>query len=815
MAPHGVLETRLTSKQDALLHSLERRVQLKIQAEAHAPLYSERHPNAPETLRDFIARRPSSIPSASFKFDPSFIHVSSKIDQCMSQWNAVYAHAHASQALVAEMEASHAQVVTKTQALYQSFEEILQQVDALDTRVASIAAPMPYFTAIDTVAHTLGFGVKYAAPSSESKQHVLMKNTSTLRKFSTVALDTNKAVQVYQHRRGLDPTTPAFEQALKTIDHSVAYLMQHLEYKDSACFIEAYKTLAIGGIQELKDYALSGLEAAKDAVNEVIQKEAISHQPRDRLTSLQSQLEETSPCYVNFLLVTPALAAVAKQLERLQTPTLQDRFENIRLLGEVIDAYTTQRMHLLAPILGAWLDTVSQTSDLVNGLRMGCTQLLKVCEAEFRLFQKLFHHDPSDEMFQFPAVNGSFDENDQEENDTAFESVIYSYVGYISIYRDSRFIFQLSGLLYNTMRPQFLAQKDMEILCEGIQVLRSEVIEGLITPRIALVGYTEPVMLRMIQDAQERLILCMQKYIRDEIEGFVPSPSDLDYPTKLKAAENVNAPLYATWYPSLEHTLMCLSKGYHYVKVEIFEELAQDAIQICAASLVMASADITANHGELHGSLFLVKHLLTLREQITPFEIQFAQRSKSLDFTSSADALNELLVDASTLFRFSGLNGIVNLVSRGMPQIQETTADVKKALEQELRKSCTHFIEFVLQQLAQPLLDLLKQIAHEQQMQHATALDFRQCAFTAPNEVYDVLASLSRQLGDVQLRIRETVHLYLRNASTEMILLKPVQQNLLDAVRNVSALMKRTYTCEELQSCQEITAIVLQQLDAF
>lgn len=95
--------------------------------------------------------------------------------------------------------------------------------------------------------------------------------------------------------------------------------------------------------------------------------------------------------------------------------------------------------------------------------------------------------------------------------------------------------------------------------------------------------------------------------------------------------------------------------------MEIFEELAQDAIQICTASLKMASADIMATQGGLHGSLFLVKHLLTLREQITPFEIQFAQTSKALDFTSSADAMNELLVDASTLFRFSGPNGIVGL----------------------------------------------------------------------------------------------------------------------------------------------------------
>ncbi|KAL7995336.1 putative oligomeric Golgi complex, subunit 3 protein [Plasmopara halstedii] len=799
-APRGVLDTRLTAKQDALLQSLERQVQLKTQAETHAShLRSQQHSKVAETLREFIAQRPSKTES-SVELDPSFIHLSSQIDRCMSQWSKIYTQAHETQALVAEMEASHSQVTRKTQALYQSFEDVLQQVAALDARVALIAAPMPHFTAIDNVAHTLGFGVKFAAPSSGSKNHVLMENASKPRASSTVTIDPNKAVQVYQHRRGIDPTTSEFMRALETIDTSVAFLTQHLEYKDSACYIEAYKTLAAGGIQALNDYALSALEAARDAVLEAVQKEALMSQQSGMEISLVSQLDETSPYYVNFQLVAPALAAVAKQFERLKSQPLQNSVENLRVLGNVLDAYATQRVQLLSPVLGTWLDTVSETADIVNGLRVTCAQLLKVCEAEYQLFLKLFGRDPSDELFSISSLSEILGEEDQdqEDNENAFE----------------RLIFQLCGVLYNTVRPRLLAQKDLEVLCEVIQVLRSEVIEAAITPRAALVSYAEPVMHRMIQDAQERLILCMQKYIRDEIEGFEPCPEHLNYPAKLIAAEESGASLYATWYPSLEHTLMCLSQGYRYVKMEIFEELAQDAIQICTASLKMASADITATHGRLHGSLFLVKHLLTLREQITPFEIQFAQRSKTLDFTSSADAMNELLGDASTLFRFTGPNGILNLFTRGIPQIQETTADVKKELEQELKKSCTGFIEFVLEQLAQPLLALMKQIAYAQQAQKAAALDFRQFEFTAPTEVHNVLARVSHQLNEQLPKILQAIHLYLRNTSTETILFKPVQRNLVLVIENLKALLDQAYTYEELQPCEEDFKTVLQQLNA-
>lgn len=212
--------------------------------------------------------------------------------------------------------------------------------------------------------------------------------------------------------------------------------------------------------------------------------------------------------------------------------------------------------------------------------------------------------------------------------------------------------------------------------------------------------------------------------------------------------------------------------------MEIFEELAQDAIQICTVSLKMASADLTASKGALHGTLFLVKHLLTLREQITPFDIKFSLTNKALDFTSSSDAMSHLMSEISTIFSFSfHENALVGLFTNAIPQIQETTSDVKKELEQELKKSCTSFIEAVLQQTAQPLLTLMKQIADAQAkgLKSNAPLDFRQFKFTAPEEVNKVLVSMSTKLRESLPEILNTIHLYLRNSSTESILFKPVQ----------------------------------------
>jgi hypothetical protein len=42
--------------------------------------------------------------------------------------------------------------------------------------------------------------------------------------------------------------------------------------------------------------------------------------------------------------------------------------------------------------------------------------------------------------------------------------------------------------------------------------------------------------------------------------------------------------------------------------------------------LLDASEKIGAQAGQTHGQLFLVKHLLTLREQIQPFNVEFSSQ---------------------------------------------------------------------------------------------------------------------------------------------------------------------------------------------
>ena len=157
---------------------------------------------------------------------------------------------------------------------------------------------------------------------------------------------------------------------------------------------------------------------------------------------------------------------------------------------------------------------------------------------------------------------------------------------------------------------------------------------------------------------------------------------------------------YASWYPPVQQTLLCLSKLYRCVEAKVFAGLAQDAVSSCTKAVqvgkakvpyvwsvnqALQSADpavemagtgttlcqclsdlrvplclpefrsklgtclqeaakaVQRRSSAMDGQLFLIKQLLILREQIAPFEADFSVVEKDLDFTHMRDHLRRIL----------------------------------------------------------------------------------------------------------------------------------------------------------------------------
>lgn len=64
----------------------------------------------------------------------------------------------------------------------------------------------------------------------------------------------------------------------------------------------------------------------------------------------------------------------------------------------------------------------------------------------------------------------------------------------------------------------------------------------------------------------------------------------------------------------------------------------------------------------INGNLFLIKHLLILREQIAPFDVDFAVKEMSLDFSKMKTAAYGLWSHSNRLFALSSSNAILEFL---------------------------------------------------------------------------------------------------------------------------------------------------------
>ena len=190
---------------------------------------------------------------------------------------------------------------------------------------------------------------------------------------------------------------------------------------------------------------------------------------------------------------------------------------------------------------------------------------------------------------------------------------------------------------------------------------------------------------RTSSDARERLVYCAEAELRRAVQLFEPLPSQLAYPDILeqqhtsssssssshKSAANINTAasrllakggkavagaqvvsgageqsagaggsasasagpdaredVSLTWYPPLRHTLSLLSLLYGTVDPGVFEDLARRGVAGCIAALGRGAGGVRRWRDALHGDLFLVRHLLILREQLLPFDMNLQSVEK-------------------------------------------------------------------------------------------------------------------------------------------------------------------------------------------
>lgn len=406
--------------------------------------------------------------------------------------------------------------------------------------------------------------------------------------------------------------------------------------------------------------------------------------------------------------------------------------------------------------------------------------------------------------------------------------------------------------LYDVFRPLIIHVIHLETLSELCGILKNEVLEDHVQNNAEQLGAFAAGVKQMLEDVQERLVYRTHIYIQTDITGYKPAPGDLAYPDKLVMMEQIAqslkdeqkkvplealfsdvrleeaeprnsltksgstdslnprpqttispADLHGMWYPTVRRTLVCLSKLYRCIDRAVFQGLSQEALSACIQSLLGASESISKNKTQIDGQLFLIKHLLILREQIAPFHTEFTIKEISLDLKKTRDAAFKILnpMTVPRFFRLNSNNALIEFLLEGTPEIREHYLDSKKDVDRHLKAACEQFIQQQSKLFVEPLEEFLTKVSALKAMASQGGPKYTLCQqpWAQPAKVSDLVASAYKTIkAKLPLTLR-SMSLYLSNKDTEFILFKPVRNNIQQVFQKFHALLKEEFSPEDAQ----------------
>ncbi|KZT63738.1 Sec34-domain-containing protein [Daedalea quercina L-15889] len=481
-----------------------------------------------------------------------------------------------------------------------------------------------------------------------------------------------------------------FLYMVERVDVCIEYLKAHRHFREAEIYLLRFQQCMTRAMTLIKMFFVGSLKALTVDVAKRMSEKDVSATAQMHLL------------YTRFYTVSTQLAPLLAELERRASAHPE---ELSSLLSECHAAYFAARRGLLVSRLLEEIKGLDPTrTELVELTRTGCSYLKQLCTDEFNLFRAFFNSG---------------------------EDQLYAYLE------------SLCDYLYDDLRPRILHEPRLTALCEVCTVLQALMVldvpalsdededdyvdelnldfggggrrPGKRGLRALHIGH----LLQMVlQDAQTRLFFKAQSVIQSDIRYYVPKAEDLDYPQKLVSArqpvtgfemkekESVSQLFQLksldkqdTWYPTLRKTVWVLSQLHDFVKPAIFDDIAREAVNLCRQSLVSAAGTLRSKApptSTLDGQLFLVRHLLILKEMTQNLDLENKNPDRGIDLSGVTETL------ASVLGKTTSLLPNALFTSLGMPS-DESMTDVRRALDQELKIACEAIIASCANSVTPPL----------------------------------------------------------------------------------------------------------------
>ncbi|XP_061698411.1 conserved oligomeric Golgi complex subunit 3 [Syngnathoides biaculeatus] len=598
----------------------------------------------------------------------------------------------------------------------------------------------------------------------------------------------------------LSVNNEGFIPMLSKLDDCIDYVSSHPNFKDYPVYLAKFKQCLSKVMHFMKVHIVNTMQNLSSALTK-----------RDPM-GLANADNAFTLYYVRFRAAAPKVRSLIEQIEQRAAKIP----EYHQLLDEIHQCYLDQREQLLSPSITSTITDLTQqnSKDHCALVRSGCAFMVHVCQDEHQLYNDFFSKTT-------PKL------------DELLEKLCLS--------------------LYDVLRPLIIHVIHLETLSELCGILNTEMLEDHVHHNTGQLGAFDTVVKQMLEDVQERLVYRTHIYIQTDITGYKPAPGDLAYPEKLEMMERIAqslkeeqmkqtsqaaifsdvqledpdgrrnsdaglagkpeacrlqapvspADLHGMWYPTVRRTLVCLSKLYRCIDRAVFQGLSQEALSACIQSLLSASDSILKNKTQIDGQLFLIKHLLIMREQIAPFHTDFAIKEISLDLKKTRDAAFKILNPKAVpkFFHLNSHNAILEFLLEGTPEIKEHYIDSKKDVDRHLKFSCEQFIQQQTQIFTRNLEEFLTKVAALKTMaiEGGPAYTLSKQPWAQPAKINDLVMATYRVMKNKLPSTLQSMSLYLANRDTEFILFKPVRNNIQQVFQRLHTLLQEEYSGEDLQ----------------
>ncbi|EME78011.1 uncharacterized protein MYCFIDRAFT_191302 [Pseudocercospora fijiensis CIRAD86] len=630
----------------------------------------------------------------------------------------------------AEFGAIEDRLLDESHADYQTYLEQLELSDShLDNLLSTTSSTLDLLS-------TLSDSFRAVEAQTEAFRQQCESLVAEQRRLTMLADAIDENVQYYTY---LEPMTRSlnapgaanlvngkdFPEMLSHLDNCLAYMESHPKHKESATYRSRYRLLLTRGLTLIRHHFTKSLGEIASDISKRIQ---------------IGQLKETTHSallYAKFRVPAPELKALGVEIQKRAVPTPDDvdagrEPEYLSLLRELYQSYSTTRGRLILPLVAkkmAELAANPQQAEVLAFAKSSLSFVRGICLDEYDLWFEWFESEGA--LYDF------------------LESLLepmYDYLRPRTIHET-----KLEKLcdLCAMIQGRYMELDSEEEDDEAEHGLMSPSVNGRpLGRKLDFAALVQPA----LEDAQTRLVFLALNVLRDGIEQYKPKAEDLDFSAKavvtgangnkkgpvLSGKRNASVPstpipktptvvdaediddgesIFSRqladdtsssssrhWYPTLRKAVWLLRRIYRLVNSTVFDDLAHRIVHSTIASLIYASQQVSSKTTAQDGQLFLIVHLLHLKQQIVAFDIEFIPPEVEFDFSSVTNTFYELRERGSLWNPASWVRLVGGAVGGGLlPKVVENMLDAKAELDGRLRTVINDFVNGYASHITAPI----------------------------------------------------------------------------------------------------------------